>query len=83
MKGIVIMTAIAKLVSSVALIIVQVVSHHTMTVAIGFQVYIVLLYLIPTYKALSQFFFLDSILETTTSTTTTTKPGSRHFILIY
>ena len=34
MKGIVIMTAIAKLASSVALIIVQVVSHLAMTAAI-------------------------------------------------
>ena len=38
MKGIVIMTVIAKLVSSVAQIIAQLVSHQTMTAAIKSQV---------------------------------------------
>ena len=42
MKGIVIMIVIAKLVSSVALIIVQVVSHLTMTAAIKSQVLLIM-----------------------------------------
>ena len=42
MKGIVIMTAIAKLVSSVAQIIAQLVSHQTMTAAIKYQVFFII-----------------------------------------
>ena len=63
MKGIVIMTVIAKQVSCVALIIAQVVSHHTLTAAVKHQVlYIIHHELDPMSNVITiTMFFLHSL----------------------